>query len=79
MPYSRKHIPDGPREVVRVGKWPGLPDQRGLTKIPSLVWYSESQQVRVESIDLFTGSNRRSSHRVGNEVWRRSRNIGRSR
>lgn len=39
-------ISDGPREVIRVGKWPGLPDQRGLTKIPSLVYYNRRQEVR---------------------------------
>lgn len=42
----------GPKQVIRVGKWPGLPDQRGLSKIPSVVYYDSYQIVCLDPTSM---------------------------
>ena len=42
----------GPQELSRVGKWPGQPDQKGTTKIPSVLYYDSRENVRVNPLNF---------------------------
>ncbi|KAF8317320.1 hypothetical protein DL93DRAFT_2076909 [Clavulina sp. PMI_390] len=42
---SYAHLFDGGQQVVtRVGKWPGLPEQRVISKIPSIIYYNDREE-----------------------------------